>query len=49
MVRVVTELFARAGSYGAASVYQDYAGKDRVIAATKVPIADPVSSGFNHG
>jgi release factor glutamine methyltransferase len=49
MVSVVTELFARAGSYGPASVYQDYAGKDRVIAATKVPIADPVSSGFNHG
>jgi release factor glutamine methyltransferase len=49
MVPVVTELFARSGSYEPASVYQDYARKDRVIAATKVPIADPVSSGFNHG
>jgi release factor glutamine methyltransferase len=49
MVPVVTELFARSGSYEPASVYQDYAGKDRVIAATKVRIAAPVSSGFNDG
>jgi release factor glutamine methyltransferase len=45
---VVTELFARAACYGPASVYQDYAGKDRVIAATKAPLADLVSKG-NHG
>jgi release factor glutamine methyltransferase len=48
MAPVVTELFARSGCYGPAVVYQDYAGKDRVIAATKAPLADLVSKG-NHG
>lgn len=35
LARAVAELFARSGCYGPASVYQDYAGKDRVIAAMK--------------
>jgi release factor glutamine methyltransferase len=48
MAPVVTELFARSGCYGPASVYQDYAGKDRVISATKASLADVVSKG-NHG
>jgi release factor glutamine methyltransferase len=49
MAPVVTELFTRTGCYGPASVYQDYAGKDRVIAASKRPIAEPGSKGFDHG
>jgi release factor glutamine methyltransferase len=49
MAPVVTELFARSGGYGPASVYQDYAGKSRVIAAIKVPLADPGPQGANHG
>jgi release factor glutamine methyltransferase len=39
----VSELFARSGCYGPAAVYQDYAGKDRVIAATNVLLASPES------
>jgi release factor glutamine methyltransferase len=49
MAPVVTELFARSGGYGPASVYQDYAGKDRVIAAIKVPLSDPGPKGAKRG
>jgi release factor glutamine methyltransferase len=49
MAPAVTELFGRSGCYGSASVYQDYAGKDRVIAATKVPGTEPAARSFNHG
>jgi release factor glutamine methyltransferase len=49
MAPVVSELFARWGGYGPASLYQDYAGKDRVIAAIKVPLADPGRKGANRG
>jgi release factor glutamine methyltransferase len=49
MAPVITELCSRSGGYGPASVYQDYAGKDRVIAASKVPIADAASKGSNYG
>jgi release factor glutamine methyltransferase len=49
MAPVVTELFVCAGGYGPASVYQDYAGKERVIAAIKVPLADPGPKGANRG
>ena len=49
MAPVVTELFAHSGGYGPASVYQDYAGKDRVIAAIKVPLSDPGPKGANRG
>jgi release factor glutamine methyltransferase len=33
--REITEIFTAAGGYGPVSVFQDYAGKDRVIAARK--------------
>jgi release factor glutamine methyltransferase len=45
----VAELFARSGRYGPASVYQDYEGKDRVIAAMKLPPADPRLEGASCG
>jgi release factor glutamine methyltransferase len=35
MAPQVVDLFSRSSCYGPASVYQDYAGKDRVIAAVK--------------
>jgi len=38
--KAVAELAARAGDYGTASVHQDYAGKDRVIAATRMARRD---------
>jgi release factor glutamine methyltransferase len=49
MAPVVAELFARSNCYGPASVYQDYAGRNRVMAAIKVPLADPGSKGSNRG
>jgi hypothetical protein len=36
----LADLFACSGCYGAASVYQDYAGKDRVIAALRLSASD---------
>jgi release factor glutamine methyltransferase len=36
MGSAVAELFSRSGCYGPVSLYQDYAGKDRVIAAMKL-------------
>jgi release factor glutamine methyltransferase len=49
MAPVVTELFARSGRYGPASVYQDYGGKDRVIAAMKLPLAAAGLKGASRG
>jgi release factor glutamine methyltransferase len=49
MATVVTELFARSGGYGPPSVYQDYAGKDRVVAAIKVPLVAPGPKGADRG
>ncbi len=40
MGRAVCGLIADVGYYSAASVWQDYAGKDRVVAARKLPGAD---------
>ena len=40
MSEAVAELFARAGSYETPSIQRDYAGKDRVIAATKMAQRD---------
>ena len=45
----LVDLFARAGRYGPASVYQDYAGKDRVIAAVKLSTADAPPTSINRG
>lgn len=36
----VAELFAAAGFYGSVSVYRDYAGRERVIGATKISPVD---------
>ena len=49
MASYVAELFARSGCYGPVSVYQDYEGKDRVIAAIKLPLADPRLEGASCG
>jgi release factor glutamine methyltransferase len=49
MAPVVTELFACCGCYGPAFVYQDYAGKDRVIAAIKLPDSNPAPKGAKRG
>jgi release factor glutamine methyltransferase len=49
MAPVVAELFARSACYGLASVYQDYAGRNRVIAATKLLLADPGLKGASRG
>jgi release factor glutamine methyltransferase len=49
MARDLIELFSRAGCYGPVSVYQDYAGKDRVIAAVKRLTLDAVSTSINRG
>ncbi len=43
--KTLVELFTRSGCYGPVSVYQDYAGKDRVIAAKKLPVIDPAPEG----
>jgi len=42
-------LFSRSGYYGPASVYQDYAGKDRVIAAVKLLPSDAAPKSINRG
>src|SRR5215475_9792169 len=44
MGRDVVDLFSRSGCYGPPALYQDYAGKDRVIAATKLPTSDTKKS-----
>jgi release factor glutamine methyltransferase len=43
--KTVAELFTGSDYYGQVSVYPDYAGKDRVIAAVKFPAVDPVPEG----
>lgn len=45
MAPQVADLFSRTGCYGPASVYPDYAGKDRVIAGVKLStlVAPPTS------
>jgi release factor glutamine methyltransferase len=45
----VADLFSRSGYYGPASVYQDYAGKDRVIAAVKLSTSDAAPKNINRG
>ena len=45
----VVELFSRSSSYGPASAYQDYAGKDRVIAAIKLLPSDAAPKSTNCG
>jgi len=45
----VAELFSRSGCYRPASVYQDYAGKDRVIAAVKLSSSDAAPKSINRG
>ena len=45
----LVDLFSRAGRYGPASVYQDYAGKDRVIAAVKLSTSDAAPTSINRG
>jgi release factor glutamine methyltransferase len=49
MGAAVTELFTRAGCYESSCVYQDYAGKDRIIAATKTPSSNPAAKGSARG
>jgi release factor glutamine methyltransferase len=49
MASAVADLFSRSGCYGPASVYQDYAGKDRVIAATKLLRSDAAPKSNNRG
>ena len=49
MAPAVAHLFSRCGCYGVASVYQDYAGKDRVIAALKLSPSDAASASLNRG
>ena len=44
MGRDVVDLFSRSGCYGPPALYQDYAGKDRVIAATKLLTSDTKKS-----
>ena len=45
----VADLFSRSGCYGPASVYHDYAGKDRVIAAVKLSSSDAAPKSINRG
>jgi release factor glutamine methyltransferase len=49
MASTVADLFSRSGCYGPASVYQDYAGKDRVIAAMKLLPSDAAPKSNNRG
>jgi release factor glutamine methyltransferase len=49
MASAVADLFSRSGCYGPASVYQDYARKDRVIAAMKLLPSDAAPKSINRG
>jgi release factor glutamine methyltransferase len=49
MASAVADLFSRCGCYGPASVHQDYAGKDRVIAAMKLLPSDAAPKSNNRG
>ena len=44
--KAVAELFARAGGFGATTIYRDFAAKDRVIGALKI---SRLGEGFNRG
>jgi release factor glutamine methyltransferase len=45
----LADLFGRSAGYGPASVYHDYAGKRRVIAAAKLSSADAARTGIDRG
>jgi release factor glutamine methyltransferase len=49
MASDVAELFSRSSCYGPVSVYQDCAGKDRVIAAIKLSTSDAAPKSINRG
>ena len=49
MASAVADLFSRCGYYGPACVHQDYAGKDRVIAAMKLLRSAAAPKSVNHG
>jgi len=49
MASAVADLFSRSGCYGPASLYQDYTGKDRVIAAVKLLPSDAAPKSINRG
>ena len=49
MGRDVVDLFSRSGCYGPPALYQDYAGKDRVIAATKLLASDLATKSISRG
>ena len=49
MAPAVADLFSRCGCYGPVSVYQDYAGKHRVIAALKLSTSDTAPTSLNCG
>jgi release factor glutamine methyltransferase len=49
MGEAVADLLSRAGGYRPALLYQDYAGRDRVIAATKLPSSNFAAKGVNRG
>lgn len=49
MAADVADLFSGSGCYGPASVYQDYAGKDRVIAAVKLSTSDAAPTSISRG
>ena len=49
MASAVADLFSRSGYYGPVSVYQDYAGKDRVIAAMKLLPSDAAPKSISRG
>jgi release factor glutamine methyltransferase len=49
MASAVADLFSRSGCYGPASLYQDYTGKDRVIAAVKLLPLDAAPKTINRG
>src|SRR5262245_3933545 len=49
MGRDVADLFSRSSCYGPPAVCQDYAGKDRVIAATKLLSSDSAKKSISRG
>lgn len=49
MGRDVADLFSRSGCYGPLAVYQDYAGRDRVVAATKLIPSDTATKNISRG
>jgi release factor glutamine methyltransferase len=49
MALSVAELFTRAGCYAALCVCRDYAGKERIVAATKAPLSCSTAKGSARG